>query len=126
LHPIDFLELLRGEEFIAPRKGLSFDEFVKHPHLEFADRKYGYPHKIYIHSQKVYHPEREFKVGTDFDKKPIIQKGYKPFSKFYTIHLDEPEAPDEDFLAVSLAIENLTGISFTRDDGGLKWRNVWR
>lgn len=126
IHPMDFLKILGEETFEAPSAEVPFEEHIKRPHLEFADRKYGYPHKIYIHTRRVLYPDRDFRIGTDFDKKPILRKGFVPHMKFYTIHLDEPEASDEDFLAITTAIEKLTGVSFTRDTGGLKWRCSWR
>ena len=123
IHPDDLLDLVKTEPTPFVPYTTPEQEFVKQPHLNVADMKYGYPHKIYVETFRVIRPEQEFQMGTNFDKTPIMRKGFRPFVKFYTKHLDSPNVSDEEFLAVTTLIKDLAGILFTREEAkGLMWR----
>lgn len=69
-------------------------------HLDRADMKYGYPHKIYAQSPELGH------------------------AKFYTEHLADCANP-ADFEALADYLRSLAGIDFVRkDDGQIYWRIV--
>jgi hypothetical protein len=64
--------------------------------LEWADFKYGHPHKLYItHTGKPAH------------------------AKFHVTHL--LELPDETFKVVAEALDEKTSVLFERDESGTKW-----
>lgn len=127
IHPLDLLEMAKKETF-APFD-MDFDQLVKLPHMEMADLKYGYPHKVYVTSKITIFPDHDFVRSTSWvkDKRTVTYgKGTIPFLKFYTQHLDEPEASDGDFAALKQLLEECTGFSFDRDAQGLLWKRWCR
>lgn len=99
---------------------------------EMADRKYGYPHKVYV---GVTNPLAGQPVSRAMSSEPNGKGGHTktyetprpdgPFThaKFYTRHLiglDDPQ-----FHALSSWIERTTGWLFSRDDeGNTYWRQT--
>lgn len=122
---------------------------------QWADRKYGWPHKFYVDI-----PNRDpgalFAVGltsggptdrpldpgwiawenlTD-EQRGIVERdrlvgdrpprgvlfGTRPshFGKFYTIHLSDPEIPDE----IKGAIQSRSGLYFEFTDGHVGWKSA--
>jgi hypothetical protein len=120
---VDLVELLKLETFAL--NSVPEAERVAMPHMDVADMKYGFPHKIYVHSKRILFPEHDFVVSTNGKGEVLSRrKGCIPFIKFYTKHLDEPEASEADFLAIQALIEDHAGIDFSRDSRGLMWRRA--
>lgn len=133
MHPLDFLALYERLKFVPwhvanwNRKGpptIIGEPSIDMPYCEMADRKYGFPHKVYVTPLEVLHPEREYVTGvgcgTDEDGKPyekIISrtKGYKPEGKFYTVHFLEEQLDQEMFEKIAKAVGESTGWWFTRE-----------
>lgn len=123
IHPQDLLEFTKREKFVNYKT--VYPEVMQHPHMEVADMKYGYPHKIYVTSKVVLFPDHDFVSSTDGKGNVLSRhKGCTPFIKFYTKHLDDPKVSEADFNEVTAMLEELAGIDFTRDAGGLKWRRA--
>lgn len=120
IHPGDLVELTKRIEFCDAL--LPFEQRIALPHMEMADLKYGYPHKVYVTTKEIIRPEQEFQHGLDFDKKPIMRKGYSPFIKFYTEHLMDEGIDEEAFASIAEVLSKHTGFIFERDEKGLKWK----
>lgn len=87
--------------------------------VELADRKYGWPHKVYIDIKHTFEPEREFEIGTNFDGTPIVRKGQTFTVKFYNEHLADDGITDEQFSKITDWVLLHTRYHFTRKDGKL-------
>lgn len=92
---------------------------------DFADWKYGWPHKLYVTSPNPKAGE-DCEIGSRYqgaERTPIL--GTAPATrhqKFYTVHLRDVTDP-EAFTAVTELILDCTGVRFMLDDDGrLKWR----
>jgi hypothetical protein len=93
-----------------------------YPSMELADMKYGQPHKIYVNTREVLHPEKDFRYGTDRDGTLLMRKGYSPWIKFYITHLHDEGIDDEAFSMLTGELLRCTGVNLTRDEGGIKWQ----
>lgn len=142
MHPLDFLALHERLRFIpwhvahASRKGpphpILGEPTIDVPYCEMADRKYGFPHKVYVTTREVMHPDREFVVGTRsemVDGKRVDtvisrSKGHSPHGKFYTQHLIEEPVDDETFERVARAVNEATGWLFERTGEGITYRRT--
>lgn len=89
-----------------------------------ADWKYGWPHKLYIEGVPNELAGQTVEVGSESGpgyRKPIMGvAGPHAFIKFYTQHIGD--MPDDRIRVLSDIIEKQTGISFEKDDVGLRWR----
>ncbi len=112
--PEDAVELLRA----APR-------------VEVADRKYGWPHKIYF---DVPNPiaGKDVRIGSKSwtDEAGVHHdeeiRGAAPAfvqAKLYAVHLRDEGTSEDAFAAIAGAIERRTGIRFELKDGRLFWRS---
>ena len=91
---------------------------------DFADWKYGWPHKLYVTSPNPKAGE-ECEMGAHYEagaRTPII--GAAPASrhqKFYSVHLREVTDP-ETFAAITELIHERTGVRFVLNGDRLAWR----
>jgi NAD-dependent dihydropyrimidine dehydrogenase PreA subunit len=92
-----------------------------------SDWKYGYPHKFYV-DVKNPEPEKLFEISyrASYDKdgnyhKEDVQYAKREYlhMKFYTNHLQLID--DETFKKVAPIISKACGITFDRDEKGLKY-----
>ncbi len=117
-------------------------DFERGAHPEWADQKYGWPHKFYVQVVNR-EPDRTFVLGastregggyrawkdlTRAERKAVKSDGYNKdefvllgcrethFAKFYTVHL----ASVGD--ATRKVIERGCGLAFTFEDGNVRWR----
>jgi len=123
IHPEDLVELAKTIPFCDTFESYEFK--TGKPHMELADMKYGFPHKIYVDTQITLKPDVEFKHGSRTENGvqiPLMGKGYKPFIKFYTVHTNDEGIDDEAFAAIAKVMHDHAGVILERDDKGVKWR----
>lgn len=115
---------------VHPEDLLRFIESGNHGHAEMADRKYGYPHKLYV---DLPNPLAGQLTVTSWSTEMVdgINTGRlipgEPTAEpelwsvtFYTTHLQG--LPDEQFVALATWIERMTGYHFERRDDGMYWK----
>jgi hypothetical protein len=130
IHPEDLLLLTQQVAFTDPysRNTSDFTERMRLAHMDCADFKYGYPHKIYVHPNIIFEPETKFVSGTRIvDGKPQAShwsNGKSLWAKFYTVHLSDNGIDDEAFASIANALTKHVGVEFSRDERGVKWRRV--
>lgn len=113
--PEDALELLRAS-----------------PRVEVADRKYGWPHKIYfdvpnpIAGQDVRVGSKSWtdEAGVRHDEEIRGQAPAFFQAKLYTAHLADEGMDDDAFAAIASVIEERVKIQFERGTNGVRWRDV--
>lgn len=97
--------------------------------MELADRKYGYPHKLYVHGipnpnfGKIVEMGTSFQRGEDGEGVRTPITGAAPeftFSKFYTQHFFDEGYDVEALAALNDAIRS-GGYSFHIEEGKLFW-----
>lgn len=116
---------------IHPEDLLGYIEREEVGRAEMADRKYGYPHKVYV---DVRNPLAGQLVSRSMSSEPDGKGGYiqaygeprpdGPYThaKFYTRHLLGLD--DEQFGALTAWLERATGWRFERRDDGMYWQRV--
>ena len=115
MHPEDLLRVLDDErsqclttkEFTEVLKSVGpglggLKEKLPPITLEWADRKYGYPHKLYVTHNN--------------------GEGAGAWGKFYVAHLFE--LPDRTFQEVAVTLAAKTRVMFERDAVGTKWKMI--
>lgn len=108
IHPGDLLGLVVQQGNYAPH-GAPLEDLYGLPHMEMADRKYGFPHKIYITPNETWFPDKKCLIGTNQDGSPCYTDGYRPHAKFYTEHMLDDGVDDEAFAALADVIVRHTG-----------------
>jgi len=95
--------------------------------MDLADRKYGYPHKMYVHGIPNPNVGKLVNMGftqKDGERTPILGPGPEfTFAKFYTQHFFDEGYDDEAFAALNEAIRS-GGYSFRTEEGKLFWLPV--
>lgn len=131
MHPEDLLALdarLRFDEHVDIRTldDAAFQAAMARPHLELADMKYGWPHKVYVTTHELLHPDVDFVYSCTMTGGGVVpgsvktRRGYPAHGKFYVEHAEDGD--DEALAALSALLDRTVRVSLQRDDGRLKWR----
>jgi len=101
--------------------------------MDLADRKYGYPHKMYVEGipNKVFGQTVKTGIHSYYDEEKDVRveepiMGSAPefvHAKFYTQHFFDKGYDDEALVALNEAIRS-SGYSFRTEDGKLFWLPV--
>lgn len=86
------------------------------PHVELADQKYGFPHKLYVTTHETLWPEMEFVIGKSSTGEVQTRKGWTPHIKFYNVHLNDCD--EEALAAIAPLFARALCRKLSRDERG--------